>query len=59
MRPGRKRLAMDMPIDMHNELKKIAHKYNVPLSIYIYRHLNRIIKQERSYNNEHDDSERM
>lgn len=54
-RPNRKRLSMDMPITMHKELVKIAHKYNMPLTLYVLRSMNAIIKKERSYNNEIND----
>lgn len=48
-RPNRKRLSMDMPIDMHNELKKIAHKHNMPLTMYMLKTLSALIKKEKQY----------
>lgn len=48
-RPNRKRLSMDMPIEMHAMLKKIAHKHNVPLTMYILRIMDQVIKKEQQY----------
>ena len=35
MRPGKKRLAVDLPILLHEELAKMAKKYHINLTNYV------------------------
>lgn len=48
-RLNRKRLSMDMPITMHEDLIKLAHKHNITLTMYILRAMNALIKKEKQY----------
>jgi hypothetical protein len=45
-RPGRKRLAVDIPLALHEALKKYASMRNITISHYVIRTLFRQIKKE-------------
>ena len=45
-----KRLSVDLPIDLHNELKALSIKYNITLSRYIKRVLIEQLYKEYEYN---------
>ncbi len=48
-RPGKKRLAVDIGIEWHKELKKCAEKRNTTISKIITRLIVRYINEERRY----------
>jgi len=48
-RENRKRLAMDVPIKIHDELKMMAVKYNCTITKYVLRTLIAQLRQEWHY----------
>jgi len=46
---GRKRLAVDLPIEIHMELMKMAEKYNITLTKYLLRLIVEKLIQEKKY----------
>lgn len=48
-RTGKKRLAIDIPVQMHNELKSLARKRNVTITFYVLRLLEPVIHREKKY----------
>lgn len=44
----RKRLAMDIPVELHNMLKKYAALRNITITRYVLRSLIRTLKEEKS-----------
>lgn len=50
-RDGKQRLAVDIPIELHQELKSIAKKYNMNLSAYLMMVLIARLRQESEWHN--------
>jgi hypothetical protein len=48
-RKNRKRLAMDVPVHVHNELKEMAKKYNSTVTTYVLRLLFDRLQKERKW----------
>lgn len=46
-RPGRKRLAVDIPDAMHNDLKYVARKRNITITKWILRVVYARLKDEK------------
>ena len=49
-RLGRQRLAIDIPIDTHKELKQLASTRNCTITKYVLRLIVRELLLERKYN---------
>lgn len=45
----KKRLAVDLPIEIHNEIKLLAEKRHCSISYYVLSVLMRVIREERKY----------
>ncbi len=49
-RVNRKRLTIDIPLDIHKELKMFSIQHNITLTKYVSRILISALKQEREWN---------
>lgn len=49
MRDGRKRLAVDIPISVHKDLKEVAQVYNCTMTKLVIRLLVRLIKEYKGH----------
>lgn len=50
-RPGRKRLAVDIPLDMHSEIGFCAKERNITITKWILRACYARLKQEKALEN--------
>ena len=48
-RPGRKRLAVDIPIEIHKVIMSLAQKRNITLTLWVVRALQKEIANEKQY----------
>lgn len=46
-RQGRKRLAVDLPIEMHNEIAHLARRRNIQLKVWLMRAITKEIIWEK------------
>jgi len=50
-RPGRKRLSVDLPEAIHDEVTRLANKRHITLTKFVLRVLLKQIKEEETYEN--------
>ena len=48
-RPGRKRLAVDLPVELHEKIKKLARQRNITITTWIIRRCLEKIAVEDNY----------
>lgn len=56
-RPGRKRLTVDIPILMHEQLKEMAQRRNVKMTDIVFSVLTEVLNYERELTEEESRTE--